>query len=193
MKSLSDSYKEFRKNQQTMHDCMTKIYEMLVKQSNGENSRGRTKLEKSRSAFLAMVAESTKQMKEPPCFSPAIQSLPIIPAPSAATITKKKKERVVEAKKFHPHQCSTKPPSIGYRLVRPSCKSKRQRSQTSKRVIPVSLLDHQSTGNRAALPTNSFLCSCFLYFSSKFIWVRKRRRRCHVYLAGFRRKRQKKK
>jgi len=41
MKSLSDSHEEFRKSQQTMQDRMTKIYEMLAKPFNGENSCGR--------------------------------------------------------------------------------------------------------------------------------------------------------
>jgi chromosome segregation ATPase len=113
MKSLSDSHEEFRKNQQTMQDRMTQIYEMLAKQSNGENSRGRTELEKSRSAFLAMVAESTKQMEEhkrkiesfsPPCPSPAIQSLPKTLTPVATTITIKKKKGGDETTKIHPRQ-----------------------------------------------------------------------------------------
>lgn len=48
MKSLADKHEEFRKSheefyksQQTMHDRMTEIYEMLAKQSHGENSRGK--------------------------------------------------------------------------------------------------------------------------------------------------------
>jgi hypothetical protein len=96
-----------------MQDRMTEIYEMLAKQSNGENSRGRTKLEKSRSAFLAMVTESTKQMEEhkrkiesfsPPCPSPAIQSLPITLTSAATTITIKKKKGGDETTKIHPRQ-----------------------------------------------------------------------------------------
>jgi hypothetical protein len=54
------------------------------------------------------------------------------PTSPVATVTKKRKKRVVEATKIHPHRRLTKPPLTGFRSAHPSCTSKNHRTQPSK-------------------------------------------------------------
>jgi hypothetical protein len=66
---------------------------------------------------------------------PASQSLPITPTSPVATVTKKRKKRVVEATKIHPRWHPTKPQSTSRRLAYPSRKFRKHRTQTSKCVV----------------------------------------------------------
>jgi hypothetical protein len=91
-----------------------------------------------RSEFLVWKEKANKKMEEhmrkiesfsPPCPAPASQSLPIMPTPPAANITKKRKKKVVEATKIHPSRRSTKPLSTKRRSTHPSGRSRCHRSQ----------------------------------------------------------------
>jgi hypothetical protein len=83
----------------------------------------------------------------PPCPFPTSQSLPITSTPLAATV--KRRKRVVEVTKIYPSRCPTKQLLISHKSAHPSCKSRKQRTQTSKCIARVICLRCQSTVGRA--------------------------------------------
>jgi hypothetical protein len=108
------------------------------------NEEERARLDKMRSEFLAYKEEASKRMEEirkriesfsPPRTSLASQAPPLTPTPPAATITKKRKKRVVEVTKIHQQRHSTKPPSIGRKSAHLSRKFRRHQTQPSKRAV----------------------------------------------------------
>jgi len=125
-------------------DCFLQQSPIHIINMSFWNEEERARLDKMRSEFLVYKEEASKRMEEirkriesfsPPCTSPASQSLPITPTSSAATVTKKRKKRAVEATKIRLHQRPTKPPSTSRKSAHLSLKFRRHRTQPSKCAI----------------------------------------------------------
>jgi hypothetical protein len=108
------------------------------------NEEELARLDKMQSEFLAYEKEATKRMEEIrkrmesfslPRTSPVSQASHITPTSPAATVTKKRKKRAVEATKIHPHRRPTKPPLTGHKSAHLGCKCRRHWTQPSKRVV----------------------------------------------------------
>jgi hypothetical protein len=152
------------------------------------------RIEKMQSKFMAWNEKFTKKMEEHmriiesfslPCSAPVSQSFPTTPQP-AATITKKRKKRVVKATKIHPCQRQTKSLSTSSRAAHLRCRSINQWTQPSKHVANHRTVSSHAVINpcRAPMPfwssshTNSHGSLLWLMRKNSivFYWFRKRKK-----------------